>query len=28
LTSQDFPSLSIGLSTSMSCLDVCNAAWC
>lgn len=28
LTSQNFPSLSIGLSTSMSCLDVCNAAWC
>jgi hypothetical protein len=28
LTSQNFPSLSIGLSASMSCLDVCNAAWC
>jgi len=28
LTSQNFPSLRIGLSTSMSCLDVCNAAGC
>jgi hypothetical protein len=28
LTSQNFPSLSIGFSTSMSCLDACNAAWC